>query len=104
MPDRDEPPTPSALRGRWLELVRTELPEAARSRSDWPVRLDHCFARIILDHVCGRPWREVLPSPAYKHLNADQLTLAVRTAEAIKSGAADLTGLNRASLQARGKL
>jgi hypothetical protein len=93
-----------ALRARWLDLVRRELPEAARGRPDWPIRLDHCFARVILDEVCGRPWREALPSPAYKHLDRAQLAAAIGLAEAIASGAADLQALNRTSLQERGKL
>jgi hypothetical protein len=92
------------LRARWLRLIRHELPEAARTRPDWPIRLDHCFARVILDHLCGRPWREVLPAPAYKHLTADQLRAAIATAEAVRDEAADLHALNRASLLARGKL
>ena len=29
------------------------LPAAAPGRPDWPVRLDHCFARILLDNACG---------------------------------------------------
>ena len=98
MPD----PELDALRARWLQLIRHDLPEAARP--DWPIRLDHCFARVILDHVCGRPWREVLPAPAYKHLSEQQLQQAIDLAEAVRSGDADLPALNRASLAARGKL
>jgi hypothetical protein len=91
-------------RARWLDLMRRELPEAAAARPDWPIRLDHCFARVILDAVCGRPWREVVSAPAYKHLSADQLSEAVRLAEAILAGEADLLDLNRRSLHGRGKL
>jgi hypothetical protein len=101
MPEADDL---DALRARWLQLIRHDLPEAARSRPDWPIRLDHCFARVILDHVCGGPWREVLPSPAYKHLTAEQLRAAITSGEAIEKGSADLHTLNRASLAARGKL
>ena len=92
-----------ALRRRWLELVRTELPEAARNRPDWPVRLDHCFARIVLDNLCGRPWREVLPPPAYKALNREQLEAAIAVAEAVLADKADLAALNVRSLQLRGR-
>ena len=92
-----------ALRRRWLELMRTELPVAARSRSGWPVRLDHCFGRIVLDNVCGRPWREVLAAPAWRHLDEPGLRRAVSLAEAILDGSADLHALNARSLQLRGK-
>lgn len=87
----------AALRMRWLDLIRRELPEAARSRPAWPIRLDHCFARVILDAVCGRPWREVVKAPAYKHLGAEQLK------QGIAAGGADLTELNAWSLATRNK-
>ena len=93
-----------ALRARWLRLIRRDLPDAAADRPDWPIRLDHCFARVILDHVCGRPWREVLAAPAYKAMSAEQLERAIAAGEAILAGAADLDALNRESLVARGKL
>ena len=93
-----------ALRARWLRMIRHELPEAARSRPGWPIRLDHCFARVILDHVCGRPWREVLPAPAYKHLSAEQLEAGLHLGRGIVSGDYDLDLLNRASLRGRGKI
>jgi hypothetical protein len=93
-----------ALRARWLRLIRLELPEAAAGRPEWPIRLDHCFARVILDHVCGRPWREVLAAPAYKAMGAEQLERAVAVGEAILAGAADLDALNRESLVGRRKL
>jgi len=92
------------LRARWLRLVREALPAAARSRPDWPIRLDHCFARVILDAVCGRPWREAVRAPAYKHLSAEQLRSAIALGDAIRAGAADLGALNARSLQLRGKL
>ncbi len=92
-----------ALRRRWLQLIRQDLPEAARSRPDWPVRLDHCFARIILDNICGRPWREVLAPPAYKALSVEQLRAGIALGEAILAGETDLNALNRASLRMRGK-
>ena len=63
------PPPPDAdplapLRAQWLDWMRARLPAAARNRPDWPIRLDHCFGRVILDAVYDRPWREVLRSPA----------------------------------------
>lgn len=91
------------LRRRWLELIGRELPAAAAGRPDWPVRLDHCFARVILDHVHGRPWREVLPSPAYRNMSEDALRSAVAAAEAVLSGEADLLELDARSLRMRGK-
>ena len=92
-----------ALRSRWRRLVDDALPEAARSRPDWPVSLDHCFARILLDNACGRPWREVVPPPAWRRMPAPILERAVRLGEDVLQGDADLTDLNRRSLALRGK-
>ena len=88
----------AALEARWLELVRHILPGLAPAR-DWPVRFDHCFARILLDQVCGGRWYDHVPArPAYRHLPDDKLRAAVRLAESVASGEADLHALNRASL------
>lgn len=79
------------------------LPAVARTRPDWPVRLDHCFGRVILDEVYGRPWREVLAPPAWRHMDGAALRRAVDLAQAIAEGRADLRELNRRSLVRRGK-
>ena len=76
-------------RRRWLTLVRHELPAAAQGRGDWPIRRDHCFARVILDAVCGRPWREAIPAPAWRRMDAGTLRKAIALAEAIVAGDAD---------------
>lgn len=93
----------AALRARWRELVERRLPEAARSRPGWPVRLDHCFARILLDTVCGRPWREAVRPPAWRNMPAEDLARALELGEAVLSGEADLAALNDHSLRLRGK-
>jgi hypothetical protein len=86
-----------ALQARWLKLIRETLPQLAGPRS-WPVRHDHCFARIILDQVCGGRWYDhVSGRPAYKHLSDVQLQAAVALAEDLVSGA-DLVALNETSL------
>ncbi len=81
--------------------MRRDLPDAAASRPDWPIRRDHCFGRVILDTVCGAPWRQVVTAPAWRHLTQAQLEAAVALADAILGDAADLPALNRASLALR---
>lgn len=88
----------------WRDLVERRLPEAARDGRDWPVRLDHCFARILLDHACGGPWRDQVRPPAHANLPADRLEAAIALGEAVLAGEADLHALNRRSLAWRGKL
>ena len=41
----------AALESRWLRLTRVDLPAQADARG-WPVSLDHCFQRILLDAPC----------------------------------------------------
>lgn len=79
------------------------MPAAAASRG-WPVRLDHCFQRILLDHATGGVWYDAIPErPAYRHAPDAVLARAVATGEAALAGRADLHGLNRDSLRHRGK-
>ena len=86
------------LEQTWLELIRITLPQSAGPRS-WPVRHDHCFARILLDQVCGGCWYDrIAKRPAYRHLSDAQLEAAVALAEAVADGRADLDALNRRSL------
>jgi hypothetical protein len=96
--------TVDQLRMRWLELMRVELPAAAERRPDWPIRLDHCFGRVVLDEVCGRPWREAVRAPAWRNLDEAQLRRAIALAEGVLAGSVDLAALNARSLQRRGKL
>ncbi|MEO0939086.1 MAG: hypothetical protein AAFY38_13110 [Pseudomonadota bacterium] len=79
------------------------MPDMARGRG-WPVVNDHCFQRIVLDHVAGGVWYDHIARPAYRHLTADQAARAARLAEDIIAGRADLHALNRQSLSWRGKL
>jgi hypothetical protein len=79
------------------------LPAAAAAHPDWPVSLDHCFARIVLDNVYGCPWREAIRPPAWRNMEDAALARAVALAEAIAAGEADLAALNARSLRLRGK-
>ncbi|WP_108783205.1 GCN5-related N-acetyltransferase [Pontivivens insulae] len=91
------------LEQRWLQLTREVLPEVARARG-WPVHLDHCFQRVLLDHACGGVWYDTIAQrPAYAHAPEAILRAAVETGEAALRGEADLPAMNRASLSWRGK-
>lgn len=92
----------AALERRWRTLTDVTLPAAARP--DWPVRLNHCFQRILLDHATGGVWYDAIPKrPAYAHAPDAVLHHACETGEAILRGTADLAALNRQSLRWRGK-
>ena len=106
MPASDRDATdPTAV---YLRLMRVDLPAAARAAADagrpWPIRLDHCFMRVVLDDLFGRPWREALTGrgPAYRQLSAEQLRRAIATGESMIAGGANrVRTLNDASLNRR---
>jgi hypothetical protein len=92
----------TALEQRWLTLTREIMPGFAHERG-WPVRADHCFQRILLDHAVGGCWYDhVAGRPAYRHIAADALARAVEMGEAVVAGTVDLHRLNRQSLTWRG--
>lgn len=89
----------------YMNLTKEILPSLTQNdQTDWPVSEDHCFQRIILDHVCGGVWYEHLGRPAYKHLTEDQAQRAVELCCDIADGRVDLKQLNQQSLIWRGKL
>ena len=92
-----------ALVSYWFELTRDRMPALAAARC-WPVRLDHCFQRILLDNAVGAKWSEQIASPAYKNAPLRVLQDAIDLGEACVAGRAELAALNRLSLQWRGKL
>ena len=88
----------------YMHLTKNVLPILARSgRRNWPVSEDHCFQRIVLDHVCSGVWYEYLDRPAYKNLTNDQAKRAVKLCVDIADGRVDLHELNQQSLIWRGK-
>lgn len=104
---------------RWTNLYTRTLPTLARSKSliqpTWPVHLDHCFARIILDAIIGNstsirpnetatPWNAKLKSPAIKNMSTQQLEACIELGEAIAEGRVDLVELDQRSLTVRGKM
>ena len=96
--------TETAKLARWKHLTEDLLPARA-GELRWPIRLDHCFKRITLDHAAGDVWYRHLRRPAERHLSGDLLDRALGAAECLLVGErVSLDAMNRASLQHRGKL
>lgn len=97
------------LRATWTTLYKHTLPSLAISKSPvqerWPVHIDHCFARIILDAVVGQdaPWTTKLKAPAWKNMSVEQLRTAIDIGQNIARGNVNLTELDDRSLVLRGK-
>ena len=97
----------AALLEEYRHLVRAELPRAAKE-GRWTLRLDHCFARVILDGVFGGCWYAHLERgrgrSAERQLDATQLRRAVALGRGMLAGGdAEVRRLNAQSLQLRGK-
>ena len=97
------------LRATWTTLYKHTLPSLAISKSPvqerWPVHIDHCFARIILDSVIGQdaPWTTKLKAPAWKNMSVEQLRTAIDVGQNIARGKINLAELDDRSLVLRGK-
>ncbi|KAK4979613.1 hypothetical protein LTR66_000246 [Elasticomyces elasticus] len=98
-----------SLRDEWKEMFQKQLPQAATShapaQAKWPVHVDHCFARIILDKTCGvdTPWMDKIKSPAYMNMSEEQLEASINLGKQILEGEVDLVELDNESLALRGK-
>ena len=91
------------IRTRWRSLTEEDLPRAADLNTDWPVYLNHCFARILLDNAVGQFWRDVITPPAWKNTPLPVLQTAIDLGDSILAGDADIWVLNDNSLKMRGK-
>lgn len=96
----------SELRAEYKRKVNEELPEMAQNSDDWPIHLDHCFGRVILDNLFEGEWYgHVDGRPAYEHLSPDELQEAIEIAgRIIQNGKPALDELNENSLRWRGEL
>jgi hypothetical protein len=71
------------LKKEWTTLYRITLPVLAKKRSPaqpkWPVHLDHCFARIILDNAIGEdhPWTKILKAAAINNVCFIHLSMRI---------------------------
>ena len=95
----------ASLRNVYLELTNQQLPALASSRK-WPVRFNHCFQRIVLDHLFQDSWYHHLSRKraAYRQLSEAQLKEAVAFIQQLIDGPDELLQeANRRSLRWRGK-
>ncbi len=61
----------SELRREYRKRVNEDLPERAKEEGDWPIHLNHCFGRVVLDNLFGDEWySHVDGRPAYQHLSS----------------------------------
>jgi hypothetical protein len=95
----------SALREEYTQKVNETLPETAQQSEGWPIHLDHCFGRVVLDNLFQDEWYDYVDGrPAYKNLTRDQLADAIEIADKLlEEGKPVVDELNENSLQWRGE-
>ena len=96
----------TALRAEYRRKVTEELPRVAQASDGWPIHLDHCFGRVVLDNLFDDEWYDhVDGSPAYEQLSQAQLEEAIAIADRmLEEGRPAVEELNDNSLRWRGKL
>ena len=96
----------SQLRAEYDRKVNEKLPAKAQSSDGWPIHLDHCFGRVVLDNLFEDEWySHVEGRPAYKHLSREELQQAIEIADQMLiQGRPAVTELNQNSLRWRDKL
>ena len=81
----------------WLQLTRVTLPAMAAD-ARWPIRLDHCFMRVLLDNTLDGVWHHTVARPAIRHLTPALLERAIALGNRVVHDPALLPELNRRSL------
>ena len=64
----------------------------------WPIRFDHCFRRVFLDHAMQGRWDRTVRRPAIRHMTDDGLHRAIELAESVVAAPHRLPELNQQSL------
>jgi hypothetical protein len=93
----------TTLRETYRRKVTEELPRAARDADDWPIHLDHCFGRVVLDNLFEDEWYDHVDGrPAYEALSEAELRAAIDIADQmLADGRPAVVELNENSLRWR---
>ena len=95
----------TTLRETYHHKVMEELPRAARDADGWPIHLDHCFGRVVLDNLFEDEWYDHVDGrPAYEALSEAELRAAIDIADRmLADGRPAVAELNENSLRWRGE-
>jgi len=93
-------------RQEYLFLTNDVLPDLGQ-KNHWSIHENHCFQRILLDHLFQDCWYQHLPKgpiPAYRQLDLGQLGLLLRsTHQMCWMSHSEVAQQNQQSLRWRGK-
>lgn len=90
--------TIAQLQTIYLFAINTTLPSLAK-QNQWPIHLNHCFARVVLDTLFRDSWYNHLDrsSPAYRQLKRTQLLAVISIIEGVVLDPSTLAELNELS-------
>ena len=93
-------PSIGELRQQFEKKTEAVLP--TKARKDWPIHLDHCFKRVVLDNTVNTKWDRKIDRPAIDNMSYGQLKKANRIADTlIEDGKPMVERLNKKSLKYR---
>ena len=92
------------LKRELLDLANREFPARA-NQGGYPIRLNHCFLRVVYDHLFEKKWQEALdPKKAAIHqLDETQLRRAIELGHEVMADRESCEIMNERSLVWRGK-
>jgi hypothetical protein len=93
-----------ALKDELRELANDTFPAVAR-REGYPIVFNHCFLRVVYDHLFQQQWQKVLGTkkPAIHQLDETQLRRAIALGREMIADRRACEIMNRRSLEWRGK-
>lgn len=93
----------SELREEYRRKVNERLPGRAQNGDGWPIHLDHCFGRVVLDNLFNDEWYDHVDGrPAYENLSPGELREAIAVADRmLEGGRPVVVELNENSLRWR---
>jgi len=98
---RRDPPI-GELRKEFEKKTEDILPDKAKT--NWPIHLDHCFKRVVLDNTVNTKWDTEIGRPAIRNMSYSQLKKANKIADTlIQDGRPMVERLNKKSLEYRGE-
>ncbi len=85
-------------------MANRQFPEAARA-GGYPIVHNHCFLRVVYDHLFEKKWQKALDSkkPAIHQLDETQLRRALSLGHQVMADRSTCEIMNRRSLEWRGK-
>ncbi|PPK86074.1 hypothetical protein CLV84_2991 [Neolewinella xylanilytica] len=87
-----------------MDMANRQFPAVARA-GGYPIYRNHCFLRVVYDHLFQKKWQAALDNkkPAIHQLDETQLRRAIHLGNQLMADRQCCEIMNRKSLEWRGK-